>query len=1159
MILMMLMMPKGFSVSSLSWILLASIISAEGAPPQGGAIVLVENEVDRSPPKVAWTKAAPGDQVKWADQVRTGELSRAAIELSTGGVLRLSELTSLRLQAPPTGQAGGRAKIDFGKGVAYFFSRTEEEADIETPTASLNIRGTEFVLEVGGDGKTTVTLLDGAVGISNSLGAVDLTSGEQGIVEPGRAPRKTAVLDASERIQWFLYYPGIVDPSGFAGLANGRFAKSHAAYASGDLLGSLEVLPPAATPEEYRFSAAVKLASGRIDEVKADLTKSGKHPVTDSLRLLIEVVKKPSAEMADVEAPPTPEGRMALSYALQSQGNLEGALKAAREAIAASPEFGMAWARVAELEFSFGRNEKAIEAVERSLALSPRNAQAISLMGYLEISKNRIPEARKYFTKAIAIDPALGNAWLGQGLAYFQAGDRAAALRSMTIAAAVEPNRSFFRSYLGKALVENGRDAKAGNELQIARRLDPGDPTAPFYQALLDQRRYAYNRGIADLEESVALNDNRAIYRSTFLLDKDRSVRQANLASIYGNAGMTEASLEEARRSVVSDYVNPSAHLFLSNSINAVRDPRRVSLRNETPWFNELLIANLLSPAGSDLLAQNISQQEYTDLFSIARYGFSSRTNYRGDGEFLATGTALGRFDRTSVALDYDIFTADGYRPNQDVERYTGYFQLKHALTNSDSIYFNLKFQKSDNGDLRQLYDQSAFDPDYRVEQKQAPVAIAGFQHQWSAEHRTLALGGLLTDDLRITDPGSRSAAMAIDPANPGLTSPLGFPADLSQHRETEVYFGEIQHIWSNERQTLLAGARFDSGHFDTENTFTNPSVSGVLPSDPFTLNSDPDYNRQVAYIYYTRELWKGFHATAGLSYDHIDYPVNTALPPVSDVGEDKSEWLPKAGLMWSPDDDLTIRLGYARALGGVTFDESVRLEPTQIAGFTQSFRTLINESEAGGIPAPLFDTAGASAFYQFPTRTYVGCEAFLRKAVADRGLGVLAIDSTTLEFTDVLQLREDLDYKEWGALVYINQLIGEQWALGARYTYTRAKLDRSFPELTGAGVTGFSSNEDSSLHDAEAYLIWNHEDGWFSRLSARYLSQDNSGYTAPRPGDSWTQLNFSAGKRFLENRGSIEVGILNLTDEDYQHNPLITLPGFPRERTVFIELRLDI
>jgi hypothetical protein len=103
-------------------------------------------------------------------------------------VLRLSEFTSLRLQPPPTGLAQGRSKIDFGKGVAYFLSRTGAEADIETPAASLNIRGTEFVIEVGENGKTTVTMVDGAVGMKNDFGAIDLADGEQGVAEPGKAP-----------------------------------------------------------------------------------------------------------------------------------------------------------------------------------------------------------------------------------------------------------------------------------------------------------------------------------------------------------------------------------------------------------------------------------------------------------------------------------------------------------------------------------------------------------------------------------------------------------------------------------------------------------------------------------------------------------------------------------------------------------------------------------------------------------------------------------------------------------------------------------------------------------------------------------------------------------------------------------------------------------
>lgn len=860
---------------------------AQPEPAAGGEIVIVENEVDRSPPQTSWTRATTGDRVKWQEQVRTGELSRAGIELATGGVLRISEFTSLRLQPPPSNQAQARSKIDIAKGVAYFLSRTEAEADIETPSASLNIRGTEFVIEVGDGGTTTVTMVDGAVGLKNKFGNIDLVGGEQGIAEPGKAPRKTAVLDASEKIQWFLYYPGIVDPTTFSNLQSGRFGKSLTAYSQGDLLKALDLLPAAKTQEEFRFSAAVKLASGRIDEVEADLRRGGRHPTVDSLRLLIDVVKKPSSEMGEIQAPPSSEGQIALSYALQSSGDLQGALDTVRKTTETSPDFGLAWARIAELEFGFGRTEQAIQAVDKALQLSPRNAQAISLKGYLEMSNNRITEAQSYFSQAIAIDPALGNAWLGRGLAYFQSRNREEGLRAVTMAAAVEPNRAFLRSYLAKALAETNRDEKAANELSISRKLDPGDPTAPFYQSLLDQRRYAYNRGIGNVEESIRLNDNRAIYRSGFLLDKDRSVREANLAALYKNVGMIEVSLEEARRSVVSDYLNPSAHLFLSNSVNALRDPRRVSLRYETPWFNELLLANLLSPAGTALLPQNVSQQEYSSLFETKRYGFSNRTNVRSDGEFLSTGTAMARSQKTSIALDYEIFTTDGNRPNEDTERYTGYLQMKHALTARDSIYMNLKFEELESGDLRQLYDPSTFDPDFRGKQKQAPIAILGYQHEWSPQSRTLMLGGALKDRLNVRNPsGSVLARLPLE-------EPLSFQTDVSQERETDVYFGEVQQIWSDERQTLLAGARFNTGNFSTTNTLSNQAIGGILPGDPFTLTANSDYDRWVAYVYYSRELWKGFWATAGLAHDWQKYPVNSSTPPVSDTRRESSEWLP--------------------------------------------------------------------------------------------------------------------------------------------------------------------------------------------------------------------------------------------------------------------------
>ena len=255
-------------------------------------MVTVERIVDRSLKSSSWRKAKKGDQVQWAERVRTGELSRAAIELSTGGVLRLSELTSFKLQPPPDGSESRGGQINFATGVAYFFSRSTQEADIKTPTASLSIRGTEFVVEVGANGKTTISMVEGAVEMSNEFGQINLVDGEQGVVIRGQAPRKTAVLDASEKIQWFLYYPGVADPEQFRNLAGTAWGGSYQAYAQGDVLRALELLPKrAGTKQQYLFSAVVKLASGRLDEVEEDLRRSPADPLVPSLRALIQVVK----------------------------------------------------------------------------------------------------------------------------------------------------------------------------------------------------------------------------------------------------------------------------------------------------------------------------------------------------------------------------------------------------------------------------------------------------------------------------------------------------------------------------------------------------------------------------------------------------------------------------------------------------------------------------------------------------------------------------------------------------------------------------------------------------------------------------------------------------------------------------------------------------
>jgi tetratricopeptide (TPR) repeat protein len=78
-------------------------------------------------------------------------------------------------------------------------------------------------------------------------------------------------------------------------------------------------------------------------------------------------------------------------------------------------------------------------------------------------AENNINAAKDSFERAISLDSALGNAWLGRGLCAIRQGHAEAGRRDLQVAAALEPNRSIFHSYLGKASAASARRAGTKN------------------------------------------------------------------------------------------------------------------------------------------------------------------------------------------------------------------------------------------------------------------------------------------------------------------------------------------------------------------------------------------------------------------------------------------------------------------------------------------------------------------------------------------------------------------------------------------------------------------------------------------------------------------------------------------------------------------------
>ena len=504
--------------------------------------------------------------------------------------------------------------------------------------------------------------------------------------------------------------------------------------------------------------------------------------------------------------------------------------------------------------------------------------------------------------------------------------------------------------------------------------MDPNDPTAWLYSALVEQEENRINEAVRDVEKSKKLNNNRSVYRSSMLLDQDQSVRSANLASMYRDAGMTDVSVREATRAVNYDYANYSAHLFLANSYDAIRDPKLINLRYETPWLSELLVANLLAPVGAVSLSQNISQQEYSRFFEGNRIGLSSSSEYFSSGDWVQRGSQFGTLGNSSYALDVDYRTENGQRPNNDLEQLSLSGKFKQQLTPSDSVFVQVLGFSGNSGDLAQYYRQSSASGVQRIKETQAANVFVGYHHEWSPGSHTLLLAGRLDDEFRFRGQ-SRVNNLTRDPSGQ-VTGGFGSLYGVNYESDFSAYTAELQQILESGPHTIIAGGRYQNGQNDT--TATLPASQSI----------ETDLERSSIYGYYHWQIFEPLKLMAGLSYDHMDFPVNNDLPPFSSEQRTEEQVSPKAGFYYTPLKDTTLRGIYSRSLGGLFYDSSVRLEPTQIGGFNQAFRSVIPESVVGLVPGSEFETFGLALDQDFKSGTYLSIAVEQLNSEAKRTVG---------------------------------------------------------------------------------------------------------------------------------------------------------------------------
>ena len=539
-------------------------------------------------------------------------------------------------------------------------------------------------------------------------------------------------------------------------------------------------------------------------------------------------------------------------------------------------------------------------AARAAVDANPAESRAHTVLGFVHLAQIKTKDARTDFVAAIERDSSDPLPRLGLGLAIIRDGKLADGREQLEIAVALDPTNSLLRSYVGKAYYEENskeRDQLAAGQFDLAKKLDPNDPTPWFYDAIKKQVTNEPGEALTDLQKSMDLNGNRAVYRSRLLLDQDSAARSASLARVYNTLGFPEVARVEATRSLVVDPGNYSAHRFLADAYSTL--PRHDIVR-----ASELLQAQLRQPIGSPPLQTQLANDvffgrssygpmtagfyEFNPLFTrnqlnLQLFGLTGGEHTYGDQVIIN-----GLVETASFSLSQYRSNTDGFRANNDLGQraYDGFAQFQ--ADESTSFQFEIASTEQESGDLTVRFDPNFFSKGRRVTLND--TFRVGLRHQLSADSDFLVSASM--QDRR---------SSVLSSAGEGIVV-------RNQSSKLEVQNWVQPGSWS-----VVSGVSYFEADAE-ENVFGD------------ILLSEPSHTNVYAYGYVSL-FDSHLVLQPGLSYDDLSS---------RDAG-DQSQLNPKLGVVWRPQAGTTLRAAAFRVLKR-RINSDAGLEPTQMAGFAQFF-----------------------------------------------------------------------------------------------------------------------------------------------------------------------------------------------------------------------------
>ena len=168
-------------------------------PAAGSVIARKSGEEVRFVDISGWRYVDLQQDLLSGDVLRTNATGQLAVLFADRTQVRLGRNTSLLVKRMG---GSGDAGLELQSGTIW--ARAERGGSgvvIETPAAAAAIRGTDWTMTVGADGKTSLIVLEGLVELSNAQGSVRVAQGEAAVAAIGQAPSKIIIAKPKDREQ----------------------------------------------------------------------------------------------------------------------------------------------------------------------------------------------------------------------------------------------------------------------------------------------------------------------------------------------------------------------------------------------------------------------------------------------------------------------------------------------------------------------------------------------------------------------------------------------------------------------------------------------------------------------------------------------------------------------------------------------------------------------------------------------------------------------------------------------------------------------------------------------------------------------------------------------------------------------------------------------